>query len=116
MSKKFRIKVLVSGASGILGYGILRSLRNSSEDYFLIGTSCYQISVANAFCDLSLSGIPITSDSKFSSVATNTDIFSSPYFLYKLTYRSLSKKSIRNYYDNNCLCSETANESVMPEI
>jgi carbamoyl-phosphate synthase large subunit len=44
--------VLVSGASGIVGYGILRSLRASGLHLRLIGTSIYDDSVAPAFCDI----------------------------------------------------------------
>jgi carbamoyl-phosphate synthase large subunit len=43
--------VLVSGASGIVGYGTLRSLRMSGQELHLIGTSIYDDSVAEAFCD-----------------------------------------------------------------
>jgi carbamoyl-phosphate synthase large subunit len=45
-------KILVSGASGIVGYGILRSLRKSGQSCILIGTSIYDDSVAPAFCDV----------------------------------------------------------------
>ena len=44
--------ILVSGASGIVGYGILKSLRMSEEKYNLIGTSIYDDTIAEAFCDL----------------------------------------------------------------
>jgi carbamoyl-phosphate synthase large subunit len=44
-------RVLVSGASGIVGYGVLRSLRQSGQPCFLVGTSMYNDSVAPAFCD-----------------------------------------------------------------
>ena len=43
--------VLVSGASGIVGYGILKCLRQSTQPLHLIGTSIYDDSVAPAFCD-----------------------------------------------------------------
>ncbi|MDB5177144.1 MAG: carbamoyl-phosphate synthase chain, ATP-binding [Candidatus Saccharibacteria bacterium] len=43
--------ILVSGASGVIGYGILRSLRQNSS-YKLIGTTIYGDSVAPAFCDI----------------------------------------------------------------
>ena len=43
---------MVSGASGIVGYGVLRSLRQSGETFFLVGTSIYDDSVAPAFCDI----------------------------------------------------------------
>jgi carbamoyl-phosphate synthase large subunit len=44
--------VLVSGASGIVGYGILRSLKMSTRPMKLIGTSIYTDSVAPGFCDI----------------------------------------------------------------
>ena len=44
--------ILVSGASGIVGYGILRSLARSGKQLKLIGTSIYGDSVAPAFCDI----------------------------------------------------------------
>ena len=43
--------ILVSGASGIVGYGVLRSLRRANQDFQLIGTSIYNDSVAQGFCD-----------------------------------------------------------------
>lgn len=45
-------KILVSGASGIVGYGILRSLRKADPSLLLIGTSMYADSVAPGFCDV----------------------------------------------------------------
>lgn len=45
-------RVLVTGASGIVGYGILRALRASGKPLFLIGSSIHTDSVAPAFCDL----------------------------------------------------------------
>ena len=50
--------ILVSGASGILGYGILRSLRRSVEEYKLIGTTIYDFSIAPAFCDIFEKALP----------------------------------------------------------
>jgi len=44
--------ILVSGASGIVGYGILKSLRQSHPECRLIGTSIYERSAAQAFCDI----------------------------------------------------------------
>ena len=44
--------ILVSGASGIVGYGILRSLKMSGPKLRLIGTSIYGDSVAPGFCDI----------------------------------------------------------------
>ena len=45
-------RVLVSGASGIVGYGVLRSLRQAKQSCYLVGTSIYDDSVAPAFCDV----------------------------------------------------------------
>ena len=50
--------VLVSGASGIVGYGTLRSLRRAGMDLRLVGTSIYDDSVAPAFCDAFEQAIP----------------------------------------------------------
>jgi carbamoyl-phosphate synthase large subunit len=50
--------ILVSGASGIVGYGILRSLRKSKDDYKLIGTTIYDFSIAPAFCDIFEKALP----------------------------------------------------------
>ncbi len=47
--KKYTI--LVSGASGIVGYGILRALKERG-DIFLIGTTIYPQSPANCFADV----------------------------------------------------------------
>ncbi len=44
--------ILVSGASGIVGYGILRSLRMSRQQIRLIGTTIYNDSIAQGFCDI----------------------------------------------------------------
>lgn len=50
--------ILVSGASGIVGYGALRSLRGAGMDLRLIGTSIYDDSVAPAFCDIFERAVP----------------------------------------------------------
>jgi carbamoyl-phosphate synthase large subunit len=44
--------ILVSGAAGIVGYGILRSLKMAKRPMKLIGTSIYTDSVAPGFCDV----------------------------------------------------------------
>jgi len=44
--------ILVSGTSGIIGYGILKSLRQSHPECRLIGTTVYERSAAPAFCDV----------------------------------------------------------------
>lgn len=44
--------ILVSGASGIIGYGILKSLRQSHPECRLIGTTVHERSAAPAFCDV----------------------------------------------------------------
>lgn len=50
--------VLVSGSSGIVGYGILRSLRKSGKAIRLIGTTIYDNSVAQGFCDIFEQALP----------------------------------------------------------
>lgn len=50
--------ILVSGASGIVGYGILKSLRKTREDLMLIGTTIYNDSVAPGFCDVFEKALP----------------------------------------------------------
>lgn len=57
-------KILVSGASGIVGYGILRSLKQSGLDVTLIGTTIYTDSVAQGFCDI-FELAPLTSDKAY---------------------------------------------------
>ena len=44
--------ILVSGASGVLGYGILRSLRKCERNFKLVGSTIYEDSVAPGFCDI----------------------------------------------------------------
>ena len=56
--------ILVSGASGIVGYGILRSLKRSGKQLSLIGTSMYSDSVAPGFCDI-FELAPPTSDASY---------------------------------------------------
>ncbi|WP_299376376.1 hypothetical protein, partial [uncultured Kiloniella sp.] len=56
--------ILVSGASGIVGYGILRSLQQAESTYKLIGTSIYCDSVAPGFCDIFIEA-PATSDPSY---------------------------------------------------
>lgn len=63
--------ILVSGASGIVGYGILRSLRESGKHLSLIGTSIYDDSVAPAFCDI-FELAPPTSDAVYIEWLSNT--------------------------------------------
>lgn len=53
--------ILVSGASGIVGYGVLRSLRASDPDLRLIGTSIYEGTAAEEFSDV-FEKAPLTSD------------------------------------------------------
>ncbi len=50
--------ILVSGASGIVGYGILRSLLQNTDNYKLIGASIYDLSIAPAFCDIFEKAMP----------------------------------------------------------
>ena len=60
-AKKYTI--LVSGASGIVGYGILRSLKERG-DCFLIGTTIYSESPANCFADV-VEIVPQTNASEY---------------------------------------------------
>ena len=53
--------IMVSGASGIVGYGILKTLRLGKHRYNLIGTTIYENSVAPAFCDI-YEKAPLTND------------------------------------------------------
>jgi carbamoyl-phosphate synthase large subunit len=65
------ITVLVSGASGIVGYGVLRSLRQAPTDLRLIGTAIADDSVAPAFCDVFERAIP-TADEGYLSWLLST--------------------------------------------
>lgn len=56
--------ILVSGASGIIGYGILRSLRRSQKEFRLIGTTIYSDSAAEGFCDIFEQAVP-TDDERY---------------------------------------------------
>jgi carbamoyl-phosphate synthase large subunit len=56
--------ILVSGSSGIIGYGILRSLKRSGKELRLIGTTIYDDSVAEAFCDV-FEQAPLTIDAGY---------------------------------------------------
>jgi carbamoyl-phosphate synthase large subunit len=56
--------ILVSGASGIVGYGTLKSLKSIGKDLLLIGTTIYEDSVAQGFCDIFEKAIP-TTDEKY---------------------------------------------------
>jgi carbamoyl-phosphate synthase large subunit len=57
--KKNKVKnILVTGTSGIIGYGILRSLRVDLGQYIIIGTSIYDNSIAPAFCNFFEKAIP----------------------------------------------------------
>jgi carbamoyl-phosphate synthase large subunit len=53
--------ILVSGASGIIGYGILRCLKKSGLELKLVGTTIYTDSVAQGFCDI-FEQAPLTDD------------------------------------------------------
>ncbi len=54
--------ILVSGASGIVGYGILKSLRQFN--YKLIGTTIYDESPANCFADV-VEKAPLTTEESY---------------------------------------------------
>ena len=53
--------ILVSGASTVIGYGILKSLKQAYPDYRLVGVSVHEESAAPAFCDV-FEKAPLTSD------------------------------------------------------
>lgn len=57
--------ILVSGASGIVGYGILRSLLKNKEQYTLVGTTIYSDSIAPAFCNIFELAAPTNSENYF---------------------------------------------------
>lgn len=65
------MNILVSGASGIVGYGILRSLKSSGKPLRLIGTSIYDDSVAPGFCDI-FELAPPTNDAAYMEWLLNT--------------------------------------------
>ena len=56
------LNILVSGASGIVGYGILSSLRIGVSNIRLIGTTIYDDSPALLFCDIFEKSISRESD------------------------------------------------------
>lgn len=56
--------VLVSGASTIIGYGVLKSLRKSHPELRLIGISVHEDSAAPAFCDV-FEKAPLTNDENY---------------------------------------------------
>ena len=56
--------ILISGASGIIGYGILRSLKKSGRKFMLVGTTIYDDSAAPGFCDI-FELAPKTSDTGY---------------------------------------------------
>lgn len=63
--------ILVSGASGIVGYGILKSLKSANKNLTLIGTTIYEDSVAQGFCDIFEKAI-LTNDSNYITWLTDT--------------------------------------------
>lgn len=63
--------ILVSGASGIVGYGVLRSLRSSGLDLRLIGTTIYDNTAAEAFSDI-FEKAPATNDESYITWLINT--------------------------------------------
>jgi len=65
--------ILVSGASGIVGYGALRSLKASGLNLRLIGTTIYNDSVAPGFCDIFVQAPP-TNDPCYMSWLLDTII------------------------------------------
>lgn len=62
MNKKTKYTILVSGASGVVGYGILKALNGLG--YKLIGTTIYDNSPANCFSDI-VEIAPKTTDDQY---------------------------------------------------
>ncbi len=56
--------ILISGASGIVGYGVLRSLKKADSSLHLIGTTIYEDSVAQGFSDI-FEQAPLTTDAGY---------------------------------------------------
>jgi carbamoyl-phosphate synthase large subunit len=50
--------ILVSGASGIVGYGTLRALKSTNKELILVGSTIYEDSVAQGFCDIFEKALP----------------------------------------------------------
>lgn len=63
--------ILVTGASGIVGYGILKSLESIEEEKILIGSSIFEDTIAEAFCNIFVKAIPST-DPKYIDWLVNT--------------------------------------------
>jgi len=58
--------ILVSGVSGVIGYGILKSLRQSHPNCRLVGATVYERNAGRAFCDV-FEKAPMTSDESYLS-------------------------------------------------
>lgn len=54
-------RVLVTGVGAVIGYGILRSLRQTQENFFLLGADIYADAVGQAWSD-TFEQAPLTSD------------------------------------------------------
>lgn len=61
-----KINVLVTGVGAIIGYGIIRSLRNSKYDVNIVGIDIYHDAVGGNWCDVFEQGI-LANDEKFIS-------------------------------------------------
>lgn len=59
--------IWVSGASGILGYSILKAIKSARLDYRIIGTTCFPNTPAPLFCDICIDSIPMTHDPTYFS-------------------------------------------------
>ena len=57
-------RIFVSGASGIVGYGILKTLRLYNPELVLVGATVHENSVAPAFCDI-FEKAPYTNDEHY---------------------------------------------------
>ncbi len=56
--------ILVSGASTIIGYGVLRSIRQAHPEFKLVGISVHEDSAAPAFCDV-FEKAPLSNDENY---------------------------------------------------
>lgn len=56
--------ILVSGASSIVGLGILKSLKMSDKKLCIIGATCFEDTVVPAFCDIFLKA-PMTNEDNY---------------------------------------------------
>lgn len=66
-------KILVTGIGAIIGYGVIRSLRQSASQYHIVGTDIYPDAVGQAWTDYFVQA-PLTSHNDYSKWLTNVII------------------------------------------